>query len=222
MQYKDRTDAGRQLAAEMKSLRGRDGTIVVGLARGGVPVAYELAQDLHLPLDVLLARRLGVPGREELTMGLIASGGIRVLDENVIQRLGLAEEDVERAAQDEVDDLERRERTYRCGAPADLGGQVVILVADGLDSGETMRMAVQAVRAREAASVIVATPVAPAEVVEELRDVADEVVCLDTPEPFLGIGQWYAAFHHTTDEEVHALLERARARQAMAEERRTG
>jgi len=181
--------------------------LVLALPRGGVPVAWEVARAIGAPLDVLVVRKLGVPGHEELALGAIASGGTRVLNEDVTRALGLGEEAVARAAAAESAELERRERLYRGSrAPAPVEGRVVILVDDGLATGATMRAAVLAVRARGAARIVVAVPVAAAETCEELRADVDQVVCALTPERFVAVGAWYEDFRATSDEEVRALL----------------
>jgi predicted phosphoribosyltransferase len=175
-------------------------------------VAYEVARALGAPLDVFVVRKLGVPGHEELAMGAIASGGVRVVNEEVVQALGVDQSDIEAATRREERELERRERQYRDGAaPVDVRGKTVILVDDGLATGSSMRAAVAALNRRHAGRVIVAVPVAPAEACEALREVADDVVCAATPEPFWAVGAWYQDFRQTQDEEVRSLLAHARA-----------
>lgn len=219
MRYRDRKDAGRRLAEALEPYRGRDDVVVMGLARGGVPVAFEVAQALDLPLDVFLVRKLGTPGQEELAMGAIATGGVRVLNEDVVRALDLQQEDIERAAQRETAELERRERAYRGGEPAPaLEGKTVLLVDDGLATGASMQVAVKAVRAENPASVVVAVPTAPPSTCKRLEALADTVVCLDMPEHFWAVGQWYEDFTQTTDAEIMALLDEARrARQEPRE-----
>jgi putative phosphoribosyl transferase len=210
MRFRNRRDAGRRLADALESYRGRSDIVVLGLARGGVPVAVELARALDLPVDVFAVRKLGAPGQEELAMGAIASGGLRVLNEDVVRALGLELPDIERAIQRETVELERREHAYRRGRePLALTGKKVLLVDDGVATGASMEVAVQAVRSRGAASVVVAVPTGPVATCDRLRSVADAVVCLDTPAGFFAVGQWYEDFRQTSDAEVIASLEQA-------------
>ena len=205
--FQDRTDAGRQLAEELLSYAGRDDVIVLALPRGGVPVAFEVAQRLGVPLDVFVVRKLGVPGHEELAMGAIASGGIRVLNEDVLYVLPDAQSIVEMVTAIEREELKRRERDYRGDRPApEVRGRTVILVDDGLATGATMRAAAAALRQQDAAKIIVAVPVGAPGTCHEIKSVADEVVCLQTPGSFMGVGQYYEDFSQTTDEEVRELL----------------
>ncbi|HEX2209406.1 MAG TPA: phosphoribosyltransferase [Longimicrobium sp.] len=214
--FRDRTDAGRALAADLSAYAGRDGVLVLALPRGGVPVGYEVARALRAPLDVFIVRKLGVPGHEELAMGAIASGGVRVLNESVVQPLRIPDSIIDQVAAREQAELERRERSYRDGRPApDVRGRTVILVDDGLATGATMRAAAQALRQLEPARVVAAVPVSAEESCEEFRDQVDEIVCSRTPRPFYGVGMWYDDFSQTTDAEVHDLLARAR-REASA------
>lgn len=211
MLLRDRSEAGRTLAQKLGAYAGRDDVVVLGLPRGGVPVAFEVARALDAPLDVFLVRKLGVPGHEELAMGAIASGGVRVLSEDVVRRLNLSPRAIEAVASAEQRELQRREREYRGDQPPpDVRGKTVILVDDGLATGATMRAAIAALRRQGPARIVVAVPVAAASTCEELRDIADEVVCAVTPEPFLAVGQWYHDFSQTTDEEVRELLRLAR------------
>jgi predicted phosphoribosyltransferase len=206
--FRDRSDAGRALAAALRQYANRNDILVLALPRGGVPVAYEVARELGAPLDIFLVRKLGVPGHEEYAMGAIAEGGAIVLNRDVIQQLGVPPRAVESVIQQERAELERRTRLYRHGgAPPEVRERVVILVDDGLATGSTMRAAVQALRILRPARVVVAVPVAPAETCEALRDVADEILCLRTPEPFHAVGLWYADFAQTLDAEVRELLE---------------
>jgi putative phosphoribosyl transferase len=212
MRFRDREDAGRFLAEHLASLAPRAGVIVLGLPRGGVPVAFEVARRLGAPLDVFVVRKLGVPGHEELAMGAIASGGVRVLNEGVVRELGIPPAMIDAVEAEERAELERRERAYRDGRPpAVIRGRTVVLVDDGLATGATMRAAVAAVRKLDPAEVVVAVPVAAEPTCEELRDRADLVVCPETPEHFYAVGQWYDDFSQTTDDEVRALLRRAAA-----------
>jgi putative phosphoribosyl transferase len=207
MRFRDRVDAGRALAERLQPYRGRDDVVVLALPRGGVPVGFELARRLRVPLDVFLVRKLGVPGHEELAMGAIASGGVRVLNESVVAELGITDEDIARAAIVEGRELERREHLYRAGrAPIDVRGRTVILVDDGLATGASMRAAALAVRELHPAKVVVAVPVAAERTCDDFRGEVDEVVCAVTPEPFLAVGSWYDDFTQTTDDEVRALL----------------
>ena len=205
--FYDRTDAGRQLAEKLLSYAGRDDVIVLALPRGGVPVAFEVAQRVRVPLDVCVVRKLGVPGHEELAMGAIASGGVRVLNEDVLYVLPDAQSIVEMVTAIEREELKRRERDYRSNRPApEVRGRTVILVDDGLATGATMRAAAAALRQQGAAKIIVAVPVGAPGTCHEIRSVADEVVCLQTPGSFMGVGQYYEDFSQTTDEEVRELL----------------
>jgi putative phosphoribosyl transferase len=209
MIFRDRHDAGRQLAARLAQYRGRDDLLVLALPRGGVPVGFEVAEALHAPLDVFLVRKLGVPGQEELAMGAIASGGIRVLNESVVQLLGLSEADIAPVERSERRELERREREYRSDRPPlDAAGKTVILVDDGLATGSSMRAAVKALRRLGPARIVVAVPVGARETCDELAQEADEAVCAREPEPFHAVGVWYEDFAQTTDEEVCDLLAR--------------
>jgi predicted phosphoribosyltransferase len=210
MIFDDRFDAGRELAEKLGHYAGRPDVVVLALPRGGVPVGYEVARALGAPLDVFLVRKLGVPGREELAMGAIASGGVQVVNEQVVDRLGLSEAVLRQAAEAEGRELTRRERRYREGRdPPDLAGRVVILVDDGLATGSTMRAAVAAARRLGPARVVVAVPTAPASTCQSLREEADEVVCATTPRPFRAVGYSYRSFPQTSDEEVSALLRSA-------------
>lgn len=209
--FKDRREAGRVLANRLTAYAGRPDVLVLALPRGGVPVAFEVAEALDAPLDVFLVRKLGLPGQEELAMGAIASGGVRVLNDYVVQALQIPKEVIDAIAAREQDELERRERAYRGNRPPpDVRGRTVILVDDGLATGATMRAAVAALRQERAGRIVVAVPVASPDVCAELGREVDEIVCLETPEPFYAVGYWYQDFSPTTDEEVRDLLERAR------------
>jgi len=205
--FRDRRDAGRALARRLSFYGGRADVTVLALPRGGVPVASEIARALGLPLDVFLVRKLGVPGHEELAMGAIASDGARVLDSEVMRAYRVSEEDVARVTDAERRELDRREIAYRADRPPlDVKGRTVILVDDGLATGSSMRAAVAALRPLSPARIVVAVPVAPRSTVLSLERVADEVVCLEMPEPFLAVGMFYEDFEQTTDEQVRDLL----------------
>lgn len=209
--FRDRTDAGRRLARQLGDYAGDTDVLVLGLPRGGVPVAYEVARALDAPLDVFLVRKLGVPGQEELAMGAIASGGIRVLNDRVLSFVDVTEEAIARVAAEEQRELERRERAYRGDRPVlDVGGATVILVDDGLATGSTMRAAALALRQQEPQRLVVAVPVAAAEVCDELRTEVDDLVCTMMPAPFHGVGMWYDDFSQTTDDDVRRLLAAAK------------
>ena len=208
--FQDRADAGRAVARLLGRYAGRSDVLVLALPRGGVPVAFEVAAALRAPLDVLVVRKLGVPGHEEYAMGALAAG-VRVLDDALVRRLGLSAREVEAVVEAEQRELERRERLYRGDAPApDLAGRTVLVVDDGLATGSTMRAAVRALRGRGPARVVVAVPVGAADTCAALADEADEVACVATPEPFEAVGIWYEDFGQTGDDEVRALLARAR------------
>jgi predicted phosphoribosyltransferase len=208
--FQDRRDGGRKLADRLSHYRGRDDAVVLGLPRGGVPVAFEVASALGAPLDVFVVRKLGVPGHEELAMGAIASGGVRVLNDDVVTAAGVQQAQIEAVTEREAGEVERRERLYRCDrGPAPVTGKVVILVDDGLATGATMRAAVTALRERGAASIVVAVPTAAPKTCAAFEDVVEEVVCACTPDPFMAVGFWYRDFAPTSDEEVGELLERA-------------
>jgi putative phosphoribosyl transferase len=210
--FRDRTEAGRILAHDLADYAGRDDVVVLALPRGGVPVGYELAKELGAPLDVFVVRKVGVPGHEELAMGAVATGGVLVLDDGLIDRLGLGRAEVERAVAVELRELDRREAAYRNGrAPPDLEEKTVILVDDGLATGSSMRAAALAVRRQNPGRVVVAVPVAAAETCADFRDDVDDVICSLTPAPFYAVGLWYDDFSQTSDDEVRELLERAAA-----------
>ena len=212
MIFHDRTDAGRQLAVRLSHYAGRDDVLVLALPRGGVPVAYEVARALGAPLDVFLVRKLGVPGHEELAMGAIASGGVTVLNREVVDELRVAPDVIDRVAAAETQELGRRQQEYRGDRPPpDVGGKVVILIDDGLATGSTMRAAALALRRMGPARVVVAVPVSSRETCDEFRTEVDEIVCAITPEPMRAVGLWYEDFSQTTDDEVRDLLARAEA-----------
>jgi len=208
--FRNRREAGRALASKLSKYSGRRGLIVLALPRGGVPVAYEVARALEAPLDVFLVRKLGIPGHEELAMGAIATGGVRVLNRELVQSLGIPESLVESITAKERSALDRAERLYRNHrTPADLAGKTVILVDDGLATGATVVAAIKALRNASTARILVAVPVAARETCEQLKSVADGVVCAETPEPFRAVGLWYEDFSPTSDDEVRELLEAA-------------
>ncbi len=207
--FADRRDAGRELAARLGHYRGRQDVVVLGLARGGVPVAFEIAEALDTALDVFVVRKLGMPGHPEFAIGAIASGGIRVLNEDVVRSYEVPDTVVEMVTRVELLELERREREFRQGRPfANLHGAVAILVDDGLATGSTMRAAVEAVRQHQPARVVVAAPVGSPDACRQLTELADETVCARTPPDFSAVGQWYRDFSQTTDDEVRGLLQR--------------
>jgi predicted phosphoribosyltransferase len=212
--FHDRGDAGRALARQLDSYAGRDDLVILALPRGGVPVGYEVAEALGAPLDVFLVRKLGTPGHRELAMGAIASGGVRVMNDEVVRWLNIGPDQIEAVAREEGQELIRREEAYKSGRPPlALDHRTVILVDDGLATGSTMKAAVQAVKQRGPTAVIVAVPVGAPETCRDLRQFADDVVCASTPEPFSAVGQWYVRFDQTTDDEVRELLARAAMRQ---------
>ncbi len=204
----NRRVAGQALAEALKSYAGRDDVIVLALPRGGVPVAAEVARALGVPLDVMLVRKLGLPGHPELAMGAIASGGVRVMNDDVVRRLSVSPAAIEAVAEAEGRELARRERVYRGERPwPDLRGRCVILVDDGLATGATMHAAIDAVRAQQPACIVVAVPVAPPDTVRTLEALVDEMVCPLQPQSFMAIGQWYQDFTQTSDDEVITLLD---------------
>jgi predicted phosphoribosyltransferase len=207
-QFRDRHEAGKRLAARLVRYRNRPDVLVMAIPRGGVPVAYEVAKALAVPLDVIVVRKLGLPGQPELGMGAIASGGVRVLNQDVVRALRIPERTIDSVAALEAAELERRERVYRGERPAeDPTGQTVILVDDGLATGSSMQAAIAAQRARGAASIVVAVPVGPQSTCLEIARLADRLVCLNQPAFFAAVGEWYADFNPTTDDEVRQLLE---------------
>jgi putative phosphoribosyl transferase len=213
---RDRVQAGQALAAALRAYRGRHDVLVLALPRGGVPVACEVAEALGAEVDLMIVRKLGTPGQEELAMGAIASGGVRVLNRDVIEMLRISEHAIGEVERRERREIERREHAYRGTRPRPaVAGQCVILVDDGVATGATMRAAIAALRQSKPAKVIVAVPVAPPDTVDVLRGEADEVVCLATPEPFMAIGCWYVAFPQLSDDEVRMRLAQSwRARPA--------
>lgn len=211
--FRDRTDAGQQLARQLAAYADCPDVIVLGLPRGGVPIAFEVAAALRVPLDVCLVRKLGVPGQEELAMGAIAPGNVRVLNHDVIRSLHIAQADLDAVAAQEQRELERRDRAYRGDRPLpELRDRTVILVDDGIATGSTMQAAIQTIRAAEPQAIVVAVPIAPSVAVKNLEAVVDRVVCLLMPEPLHAIGQWYENFDQTADRQVRELLLRGASR----------
>jgi putative phosphoribosyl transferase len=211
--FRDRDEAGTLLGRELaRRLGDRGDIIVLALPRGGVPIGFAVAQSLSAPLDVFVVRKLGVPGHEELAMGAIASGGVRVLNDEVLGYIPVTKQAIEDVTTREQQELERREQAYRgTRPPLDARGRTAIVVDDGLATGSTMRAAVQALRKMQPRAIIVAVPVAARQTCIDLRAEVDDLVCLRTPEPFQAVGLWYENFDQTTDEEVHDLLDRAAA-----------
>jgi putative phosphoribosyl transferase len=208
--FRDRTEAGRLLAAKLSAYANRPDVLVLALPRGGVPVAHEVARALRAPLDIFLVRKLGVPGHEELAMGAVATGGVRVLNDHVVRTLRIPPKVIDAVAAKELEELARRERLYRGDRPPpDVRGRTVILVDDGLATGATMLAAVKALKQQQPGRIVVAAPVAAADTCEQLAEEVDEVVCAVTPQPFQAVGLWYEDFSQTTDEEVRELLERS-------------
>lgn len=208
--FQDRADAGRQLAEKLTDYQGRRDVVVLGLPRGGIPVAYEVAKLLNASLDIFLVRKLGLPGHEELAMGAIASGGVRVLNKEVIDGLRIPDNVIDAVAEREQQELERRERAYRNERLAlPLHDQVTILVDDGLATGASMAAAVTALRVQSPAQIIVAVPVAAAEACEVFQNKVDHTLCLEQPQPFFSVGLWYSDFAQVRDDEVHDLLAQA-------------
>lgn len=205
--FHDRLDAGRVLARRLSAYRGRPDALVLALPRGGVPVGHAVARALALPLDVFVVRKLGVPGHEELAMGAIASGGVRVMNDGLLRMLSLTPAQIDAVAEAEAQELARRERLYRNGRPPlEVARRTVLLVDDGLATGATMRAAARALRARGPARLVIAVPTGAHDSCEALRGEADEIVCATRPEPFHAVGCWYEAFPQTSDDEVQALL----------------
>jgi predicted phosphoribosyltransferase len=215
--FRDRREAGQLLATALSRYAGRPDVVVLALPRGGVPVAYEVAQALGAPLDVFVVRKLGVPGHEELAMGAVATPGVRVLNEEVVRGLGIPARMIEAVAVREQAELARRERLYRGDRPpVDVHGRTVILVDDGLATGASIHAAIQALRQRQPARIVVAVPIAAPDRCEALKDQVDDVVCAVTPEPFHAVGLWYDDFSQTTDDEVRELLARSAERPEAA------
>ncbi|WP_292382125.1 phosphoribosyltransferase [Methanosarcina sp. UBA289] len=210
--YKDRVDAGKRLAKELSKYANRSDVLILALPRGGVPVAFEVAKELNVKMDVFIVRKLGVPGNEELAMGAISSDNIRVLNEDVVRSFQIPERVINMVAENELRELERRERAYRGDRPKpEISGSTVILIDDGLATGATMRAAAAALKIKNPEKIVVAVPTGAPDTCELFRREVDEVICVATPEPFYGVGAWYGNFSQTTDEEVCDLLNKARA-----------
>jgi predicted phosphoribosyltransferase len=207
--FRNRTDAGRQLAEKLAAYANRPDVLVLALPRGGVPVGCEVARALGAPLDVFLVRKLGVPGYEELAMGAVATGGVRVLNDEIVRGLGISEHEIDAVVARELRELSRRDRLYRGDRPpSDVAGRTVILVDDGLATGATMRAAVQALRQQQPGRIVAAVPTASPDTCQVLKAEADDVICAITPEPFFAVSHWYDDFTQTTDDEVRELLAR--------------
>jgi putative phosphoribosyl transferase len=208
--FKDRRDGGRKLAQKLSVYASQPNMLILALPRGGVPVAYEVALTLNVSLDIFLVRKLGLPGREELAIGAIASGGVRILNTDIIRMLSVPEEVINFVARKELQELQRRERLYRGHRPSpEVRDRKVILIDDGLATGASMRAAVAGLRAQHPSRIIIAVPAAAAETCDALRSEVDDVICAITPEPFYGVSRWYEDFSQVTDEEVRTLLENA-------------
>jgi putative phosphoribosyl transferase len=208
--FKDRTAAGKELARKLAAYTNLKDVLVLGLPRGGVPVAFEVAKALSAPLDVFLVRKLGVPGQEELAMGAIAAGGVRVLNEDIVRGLRLSDAIIDKVIAKEQQEIERREQLYRQNYPFPVvSDRIVILVDDGLATGATMRAAIEALKQQQPSQIVVAVPVSSPEAYRELATQVNEIICVETPQPFNSVGLWYDNFPQTTDEEVRDLLQRA-------------
>lgn len=206
--FRNRTEAGQLLASQLTAYANAKDVLVLGLPRGGVPVAYEVAKALHLPLDICLVRKLGLPSNKELAMGAIGMGDVMVLNDDLVSWLGISREKIDRVAVQEKEELERRDHLYRGSRPfPDVRGRIIILIDDGIATGATLRAAIATMRKQQPQSIVVAVPVAPLSACDEFRAEADKIVCLMTPEPFHSISLWYEDFSQTTDEEVRKLLE---------------
>lgn len=208
--FRDRREAGRELARRLQKYAGRQDLLVLGVPRGGVPVAFEVASALKAPLDIFVSRKLGVPGQEELAFGAVARGGTRILDEEIVNAVGLSEEEIERIAARENQELARREQVFRAGRPPlDAEGKTVVLLDDGIATGASIRVAIAALRQRRPAEIVIAAPVVPRATSERLRREADDVIAVHTPKSFYAIGEFYDDFSQVTDEEVIELLRQA-------------
>ncbi len=217
MPFRDRVHAGQLLAEKLMQYANRDGVLVLAVPRGGVPVGFEVAQALHAPLDVFVLRKLGAPWHEELGFGAVASGGVRIMEQETIDALGLTSEEIEAVVEREESELRRRERVYRGERPApNVKGKIVVLVDDGIATGSSMLAAIAALRHFKPAKIVIAVPVAAASTAKRLRKIVDEFVAVEAPAAFYAVGQFYADFQPTSDEEVVDLLERASATAARA------
>ncbi|AKB53521.1 MULTISPECIES: phosphoribosyltransferase [Methanosarcina] len=210
--FEDRVDAGKKLAKELSKYANRSDVLILALPRGGVPVAFEVAKELNVKMDVFIVRKLGVPGNEELAMGAISSDNVLVLNEDIVKSFQIPERVINMVAENELKELKRRERTYRGDRPKpEISGSTVILVDDGLATGATMRAAASAIKTKNPAKIVVAVPTGAPDTCEIFKKEVDEVICMATPEPFYGVGAWYGNFSQTTDEDVCELLDKARA-----------
>jgi len=210
--FEDRVDAGKKLAKELSKYANRSDVLILALPRGGVPVAFEVAKELNVKMDVFIVRKLGVPGNEELAMGAISSDNVLVLNEDIVKSFQIPERVINMVAGNELKELERREHTYRGDRPKpEISGSTVILIDDGLATGATMRAAASAIKTKNPAKIVVAVPTGAPDTCELFKREVDEVICIATPEPFYGVGAWYGNFSQTTDEEVCELLDKARA-----------
>jgi len=208
--FRDRREAGRELARRLQKYTGRQDLLVLGIPRGGLPVAFEVASALKAPLDIFVSRKLGVPGQEELAFGAVASGGTRIVDEEIVNAVGLYEAEIERIAKREMQELERREKVFRAGRPpVDVKGKTVVLVDDGIATGASIRVAIAAMQQKRPAQIVVAAPVVPLSTSERLRKAVDDVICVRTPKSVYAIGEFYDDFSQVTDEEVIELLRQA-------------
>lgn len=208
--FKDRIDAGEQLAEELTEYKHKKDVIVLGLPRGGIPVAYKVAEELDAPLDVFIVRKLGVPGHKELAMGAIASGDIRVLNERIVNSLGISNKSIASVAAQEERELERRQNEYRGDRPMpELSDKIILLIDDGIATGATMRAAIEAINSKNPKKLVVAVPTAAHDTCESLKEKVDKLICLKTPQPFFGVGRWYQHFGQTTDEEVKKFLDKS-------------
>jgi putative phosphoribosyl transferase len=218
MIYSNRSEAGKFLAVLLTSYADRTDVLVLALPRGGVPVAFEVAKELRAPLDIFLVRKLGLPGHEEFAIGAIATGGVRVLNDDVVDYLGISDDVIDSIAAKELRELERRERAYRGDRrEPNVRGKTVVLVDDGLATGSTMRAAASALRQQAPARIVVAVPVSAPQTCDEYRMGVDEIICAATPERFYGVGRWYRDFSQTSDDEVRELLKRSRSEQREVE-----
>lgn|SRR5487761_75457 len=216
--FRDRTEAGQILAALLTAYANRGDVLALALPRGGVPVGYEVARALHIPLDVLVVRKLGVPGEEELAMGALATGNVRILNENIVRSMHISDATIDRVTAREQKELDRRESLYRNNHPAyDVQGRTILLVDDGIATGATMAAAIKALKQQQPAQIIVAVPTAPPSTCQELVEEGIEIVCVMQPEPFFGVGYWYEQFPQVSDDEIASMLEQAGQEQPATE-----